>query len=105
MPRPRKPASPAERALDAVAALPLVHYVYRDFDEGGFVLPNKPYELELPPGAESAIAVLIATIKHPDADCADFRVREAMVRDGRLHLNFDGLGVAGGVSALFVLPG
>jgi hypothetical protein len=104
MPRIRKSTSLAERALDAVvSALPLVHHLYRDFDDDGLVLPNKPYSLELPAAAAGAIAVHVAVIPHESHASERFRAREAVVVDGRLRLELEGSGVVNGVSVLFVL--
>jgi hypothetical protein len=103
MPRIRKSTSPAERALDAISALPFVHHLYRDFDDDGLVLPNKPYSLELPTAAAGAIAAHVAVIPHESHASERFRVREAVVVDGRLRLELEGSGVVSGVSVLFVL--
>lgn len=109
MPRIRKPASIAERALEAVQALPpalpLVHHVYRDFDADtdGLVMPNKPYTLDLPDAAAGAVAAHVAVIPHKSHGSERFRVREAVISDGRLRLELEGSGVVSGVSVLFVL--
>lgn len=103
MPRIRKSTSPAERALGAISALPLVPHVYRDFDDDGLVLPNKPYSLDLPAAAAGAIAAHVAVIPHESHASERFRAREAAVTAGRLRLELEGSGVVSGVSVLFVI--
>lgn len=67
------------------------------------VLPNKPYTLDLPEAATGAIAAHVAVIPHKSHGSERFRVREAVIVDGRLQLELEGSGVVSGVSVLFAL--